>query len=70
MWLRNKIENCAIGWNFTVSNMNSNNIIEKSNNIIEIVTFKVEEIKLGNKEKFFFHDKFWNHVDHKFEIMI
>lgn len=63
MWLRNKIENCAIGWNFTVSNMNSNNIIE-------IVTFKVEEIKLGNKEKFFFHDKFWNHVDHKFEIMI
>lgn len=41
-----------------------------SNNIIEIVTFKVEEIKLGNKEKFFFHDKFWNHVDHKFEIMI
>lgn len=57
MWLRNKIENCAIGWNF-------------KNNIIEIVAFKVEEIKLGNKEKFFFHDKFWNHVDHKFEIVI
>lgn len=58
MWLRNKFENCAIGWNF-------------KNNIIEIVAFKIEEIKLGSKEKLFFqHDKFWNHLDRKFEIVI